>query len=69
MYKHTHPSEKKIPLPTALLLNSSDHISLFLRWAMSHEFFLNTSSGTPLSAPAIVVGKGKMVKLSLCSIN
>lgn len=35
VYKHTRPTEKKIPLPTALLLKSSAHISVFFytfRW-------------------------------------
>lgn len=43
MYKHTRPSEKKIILPTALLLKSSARISVFLHWAMSHRLLLNIS--------------------------
>jgi len=37
VYKHTRPTEKKIPLPTASLSKSSAHISVFLHRAMSHQ--------------------------------
>jgi hypothetical protein len=37
VYKHTRPSEKKIPLPIALLLKSSAHVSVCLQWAMIHD--------------------------------
>ena len=43
MYKHTRPTEKKIPFPTASLLKSSAHISVFLHRAMSHRLLLNFS--------------------------
>ena len=46
VYKHTRPTEKKIPLPTALLLKSSAHISAFLHRTMSHRPLL-TSSEAP----------------------
>ena len=41
MYKHTRPTEKKIPFPTASLLKSSANISVFLHRAMSHRLLLN----------------------------
>ena len=43
VYKHTRPSEKKIPLPTGIPLKTSAHISVFLQCPVNHRLSLNAS--------------------------